>query len=139
VRTERLTDLDRRLQAASQAALRDAAPAVLAIDAELGPATAARWPWLPHLERLEPFGPGNDAPVLLTRSLTVTELREGRPELARLALRGPGAALRAVQFGPLPRPSPGQRIDLAYRFRRDRWRGELKIELEVLDWRPSDD
>jgi single-stranded-DNA-specific exonuclease len=139
VRTERLTALDQRLQAAAQAALRDAAPAVLEIDAELGPATAARWPWLPHLERLEPFGPGNDAPVLLTRSLTVTELREGRPELARLALRGPGALVRAVLFGPLPRPSRGQKVDLVYRFRRDRWRGELKIELEVLDWRSSDD
>ena len=135
---ERLGEFERLFEARVTSERPEPAPPVLAIDAEARPATAASWRLLELLPLLEPHGPGNPAPLLLTRGLRVLERRALAADGLRLDLEGDGVRLAAVGFGAgAAGPAVGETIDLVYRPRRRAWRGRLGVELEIVDWRPA--
>jgi single-stranded-DNA-specific exonuclease len=97
------------------------------------------------IERLEPFGEGNPAPVLMLRSVQVL----GRPRrmgaqnehVAFFAGKG-GRALRCVAFreaaGLTPLLASSARIDVAFTPQRNDFRGTAEVEGRVVDVRPAE-
>jgi single-stranded-DNA-specific exonuclease len=134
-----LADFERAFQVAIARAGRAEVPEPsLAVDAELRALTAASRSTLTLLNRLEPFGPGNPAPIFLTRGLRVAGCQEMGGGHLRLHLIGPDTHLTAIAFGQAEAaPTPGEQVDVVYRLRRKAWRGRISPELEVLDRRPS--
>ncbi|MFN8522066.1 MAG: single-stranded-DNA-specific exonuclease RecJ [Chloroflexota bacterium] len=91
-----------------------------------------------ELDRLEPFGEGNERPRFVSHGLTVTESRLLNGGHIALRARDDGGALRAVRFNPSGwAPSVGDRVDLLYHVRRNDWQGQVSAELDVVDWRPA--
>lgn len=96
---------------------------------------------LEQLDRLAPFGQGNSRPVLGAMGVVVHEARR-MGDGSHLALQvGQGeCTLRAVAFGKgdlaeaLPR---GIGADLLFKPRRNSFRGQSTIELELVDLRPA--
>jgi single-stranded-DNA-specific exonuclease len=87
---------------------------------------------------LEPFGPGNPAPIFVTRGLRVVDCQRVGGDHLRIHLIGPDTHLTGMAFGQAEVPlAPGEKVDLVYRLRRKAWRGRIAPELEVLDWRPA--
>ena len=116
-------------------------PSVLAVAAEL--------PWgevtldlARQLARLAPFGAGNPRPVLqasggiLTRVEDVSRQRETAHR--RLYLDDEqGHPLRLTWFNAGDLPQPGERLDVAFHLSAARWRGQERLDLELVDWRPA--
>lgn len=94
-----------------------------------------------QLERLAPFGQGNARPVLGAMGVVVHEARR-MGDGSHLALQvGQGeCTLRAVAFGKgdladaLPR---GTGADVLFKPRRNHFRGQSTVELELVDLRPA--
>jgi single-stranded-DNA-specific exonuclease len=140
VRAERLPELRRRFAAAvhrEQPAL--GAPRI-DIDAELS--LAAVTPRLAEaLAALEPHGPGNPEPRFLARDVRVESVQlvgdPTRPHL-RLRLRHEGRTLRAIGFGMGREPvHAGDRVDVVFTPRLDRWQGVDRLEVEVVALRAA--
>lgn len=94
------------------------------------------------LDALEPFGAGNEPPLLLMRDLA---LRSCRPSASgqhlilrvrdRMGVEHKGIFFRAGErYDELRGCS---RVDLAAELRRNVWRGRASLELRVSDFRPS--
>ena len=93
------------------------------------------------IERLAPFGNGNPALTLLTRSLRLADQRA-------LGRRGDHLQLRVVDendhqqrviwWRGAGKPLPGGRFDLAYTLRVSHFRGRAEVQVEWLDWRESE-
>jgi single-stranded-DNA-specific exonuclease len=94
------------------------------------------------LDRMEPFGRGNDQPLLLIRRLRhryAKTSKDGRHLLFqviddynrphRAVLFGAGHRLRELMTTP--------RIDLAANLTRDDWSGRIELKLRVADFRPA--
>ncbi len=111
----------------------------LGIDAEL-PLTAMDEHLMHHLDRLAPFGEGNEKPVLVSRGVHLAQaprqvgsdrshllltLREGRHVLRGMAFRMGERA---------PELRLGEPFDVVYTPRWNTFRGETNLELEVLDF-----
>lgn len=121
----------------------DARRPTLWIDAEIGPEdlTAAL---CAELERLEPFGEGNPAPVLALRDLQVVgkprRMGSQNEHVAFFAGRD-GVAIRCVAFRDAerwaPLLEPGSRIDVAISPKRNSFRGSDEAEGMVVDIRPA--
>lgn len=112
----------------------------LFIDRAVSPAelTADR---LRFLERLEPFGAGNEEPVfalLACRVEGVYSMGEGKH--LRLKLSRDGAFFHAVYFG-MPAQNflyaPGDLVDLAVSCGVSVWQGEQRVTIRVRDLRPA--
>jgi len=140
VRAARLPELRRRFAAAvdrGQGAFR--VPRI-DIDAELS--LAAVTPRLAEaLAALEPHGPGNPEPRFLARDVRIEGVRlvgdPARPHL-RLRLRQDGRTLRAIGFGMGRRPvHTGDRLDVVFTPRLDRWQGVERLEVEVVALRAA--
>jgi single-stranded-DNA-specific exonuclease len=100
-----------------------------------------------ELERLEPFGVGNPAPVLVSRGVTVLDARDlgGKGVLLRLEQEGrrfsgkkwlerrgaepagPAAPTLAARAGELS----GRTVDVAYVPEARTWRGQSQVELSL--------
>lgn len=115
--------------------------AELRIDAEF-PLSAFAPETVHLIERLAPFGHGNDRPLLCASGVTLAEpprvIGSGGRHLA-LRLAQHGISLRAVAFGggewadelaALDRP-----IDVAFRPVINTFRGRHNVELHLVDWR----
>lgn len=118
--------------------------AVVNVDAEVAPGDVSV-ALCADLERLEPFGEGNPAPVLALRGVTVagTPRRMGaREEHVSFFAGTDGRALRMVAFrdgrkwDALLRP--GSRIDVAFEPRRNSFRGADEPEGSVVDVRAAE-
>jgi single-stranded-DNA-specific exonuclease len=122
----------------------DARVPQLRIDAETDAAGVT-----PHvaasMERLEPFGEGNPAPVLAMRGVQVV----GRPrrmgstnEHVSFFAGKDGRALRCIAFRDAARLAPlleaSGRIDVAFTPQRNDFRGETQVEGLVVDVRPAE-
>ncbi|KAB2968488.1 MAG: hypothetical protein F9K18_02795, partial [Thermoanaerobaculia bacterium] len=92
---------------------------------------------LGELERLEPFGPGNEEPVFRLGPLRSADapraFGNGHASVALRSAGGGGAAVEAVGWGWAERmralpPS----FDVLARVERDRWRGGARLGLEEL-------
>jgi single-stranded-DNA-specific exonuclease len=139
VRKERVAALRARFEEAVERQTERAnVEPLLEIDAEVafGEATPALGE---ALAALEPHGPGNPEPALLARGVEVDGVRlvgdPMRPHL-RVRLRQEGRTLPAIGFGlgHLPVRS-GDRLDIVFRPRLERWRDDERLELELLDAR----
>ena len=92
------------------------------------------------MRSLEPFGAGNPAPALLTRGARAVEARRvgsGGRHLKLVVEQG-GVALDAIAFGQGEMLEDVWRgLDLVYRAELDTWGYRPRIQLNVLDMRPS--
>jgi len=94
------------------------------------------------LERLAPYGPGNEKVVLATRNLTVQALATlGRhQEHLKLVVRDERDCAREVLCwdvaGEEVDLEAGMQIDLAYTLRASDWRGSPQVQLELVALRP---
>jgi single-stranded-DNA-specific exonuclease len=93
-----------------------------------------------EIDRLRPFGERNEKPVLLSRDLRLAEppqvLGSGREHLA-LRLRRGAHVLRGMAFGGASRAAelaPGVPLDVVYSPRWNTFRGETRLELEIVDF-----
>ena len=120
---------------------RDLNPA-LHIDAEalpneLNPETRQQ------LAQLEPCGYGNPSPVLMSRNMTVRDVRSVGVEGAHLKLSlmdNRRVVHDAIAFRQSHHSSwlrREMRIDAAYYLGMNEWNGERRLQLNVLDLRPS--
>ncbi|MFH1003457.1 MAG: single-stranded-DNA-specific exonuclease RecJ [Chloroflexota bacterium] len=94
---------------------------------------------LATLQQLAPFGQGNPLPTFLSRGVEVADCRTmgGTGKHLRLKLRQGGTIWEAVAFGwgsCLAEVSP--RLDIVYNLEVDRWRGEERLRLNLLDFAP---
>lgn len=90
------------------------------------------------IERLEPFGHGNPAPVFCSYNVEVLpdSVRELRGQHVRFSVRESGDTLTAIGFNMAGRMPPGaSRIDLAYTPKFNTWKGQTSIQLVLKDLR----
>jgi single-stranded-DNA-specific exonuclease len=91
-------------------------------------------------QMLAPFGRGNPSPVLLSRGTEVVDCRAmgNGEEHLRLTLRQGGILWDAVGFRlGCHRAEITPCIDIVYNLEVDRWRGEDRLRLNLLDFAPS--
>lgn len=120
---------------------RPAGPEPLTVDADI-PWTEAGLELARELGRLAPFGAGNPRPVLVARGgvlVRVDDVSRRRETRHRhLFLEGPEAAtLRVTWFNADELPQLGERVDVAFCLEVNRWRGEERAQLQLVDWRPA--
>ncbi len=90
------------------------------------------------LQKTQPHGYANPAPIFASRGLIVLEARTVGAESAHLKLRisdgkTPWDAI-AFRFGELaPQLTRGTKIDLAYTFEENEWNGQKSFQLNVKD------
>lgn len=93
------------------------------------------------LNRLEPFGHGNPAPVFCTLGVEIPpySVRELRGGHVRLAARQGPAMMNVIGFNMAERLAAGgcpARADIAFTPQFNTWRGETSIQLVLKDIRP---
>jgi single-stranded-DNA-specific exonuclease len=92
------------------------------------------------IQRLAPFGRGNPAPVFLTRGAEVVDCQAmgGNGEHLRLKLKQGGIIWDGVGFrmGSY-RAEVSGKLDIVYNMEIDRWRGEERLRLNILDFAPA--
>jgi single-stranded-DNA-specific exonuclease len=138
LRTEHLTAFSARLQTLSAAALGPAPPPAQRLVDGLLSLRAVNWEFGEALQALEPYGTGNPVPLFLTSRAVVRESRPlGESGLA-LRLSDGGLALRAVWFRASDRTiTSGAVVRVVYQVERSVYRGEVRLELRVVDLRPA--
>jgi single-stranded-DNA-specific exonuclease len=89
------------------------------------------------MQQLAPFGRGNPAPVFLTRRAEVVDCQTmgNSGEHLRLRLRQGGAIWDGVGFR-MARAEVSSPLDIVYNVEIDRWRGEERLRLNLLDFAP---
>lgn len=112
------------------------------LDCELGFAQAGNLDFLQELEKLEPFGPGNEEPVFLSPPLLVKERRllGNSGKHVRLALQDMQSGItlnakawhRAREF---PASLVGKTLRMAYALRLDEFNGNVNVDVDIKDWR----
>jgi len=94
-----------------------------------------------QIHKLEPFGMGNPAPVLLSQSVNVIDFRNmgtGGIHL-RLKLKHGDSIWDAVAFNMGERSSEVKGLlDIVYNLKLDEWNGGAKLRLNVIDFAPSE-
>ncbi len=100
-------------------------------DAALDPRDQA-WDVLVDLERLEPCGEGNRAPLLAIEGAQVAQARVMKGEHLRLVLSWEGRSLDAFGYGLAPQaPRAGATVDVVGQLRRDTYRGRGAVEVRI--------
>lgn len=112
----------------------------LSIDCRLNPARLST-DILDSLSLLEPFGAKNPPPVFGLTDMTVTAIKPvGDNRHIRLTLSKKHSAISAVMFGQPASSFPfavGDTVDIAVRLSKNEYRGEVKLNLQIKDIRPS--
>jgi single-stranded-DNA-specific exonuclease len=124
-------------QAAREALMPEHLTPLLEIDGALGfPAIGA--PLMREINALKPFGVGNPEPLFMSEQVEVCERKEFSAGL-RFRLRQAGRVLGGVIFGATEAfpGRPGESLDLVYRLTENEWHGATRIELRIVDARPS--
>jgi len=96
--------------------------------------------FMEELDRIRPFGMGNEEPVLLARDVHVNRhsLFGGEIRHLRAELSGDGRSFEAVAFHRSTLPSrPGGSLDILFTPQWTVWRGNRSIRLRLIDARPS--
>ncbi len=117
----------------------------LVIDAAIT-ARAATATLIETVERAGPFGSGNPEPVFAFPSHAIAYADPVGNAHVRVRLRsGDGGALNAISFRSLDRPlgqallaARGQTMHLAGSLSIDRWQGQERVQLRILDAAPAD-
>lgn len=113
----------------------------LIIDAEL-PHQQITLDTAKRVMQMSPFGSGNPEPVFLIRNVSLlrAEVMGLDRSHLRLVWRGPLGEVRAPFFSAAERArelSTGARIDIACSLSVDRWNGQQRVDVRVLDFRLS--
>lgn len=112
----------------------------LDIDGEMAPGDLT-WEFFHDLQRLQPFGEGNPAPVFVMRGLRAmgTPRIVGKGHL-RLRLKDSVAQYDAIGFslGGLKEVFDGGPADVVFRPRENTFNGQTKLEMELCDARPAE-
>lgn len=144
VATENIPKLVEVLEEKSQGILKDlAGRPIIKIDAAL-PLENLTLEVVSELSRFEPFGVGNPEPVFLAEKVTVIDEQRVGKEKQHLKLfltsglsaqGGPASGWEALWFGHAEERgfAPGEEVNLVYMPRLERYNGEEKITLKVLD------
>jgi single-stranded-DNA-specific exonuclease len=110
---------------------------VIAIDAYL-PLSELSMDLVADLNRLAPFGPGNPAPVLACRNLTLlNQTSLGREQEHRLlTVKAEDETVqRVIWWNGMSEPLPNGPFDLAFTVRASNFRGQEEVQVEWLDFR----
>ncbi len=94
------------------------------------------------LDLLSPFGPGNPPITLLSTQLTIHDQKQlGRAgDHLRLVVGDEDGVLRdVIWWRAQPEALPPGRIDLVYRPTMNTYKGERRLQLELVDFRPIDE
>ncbi len=95
-----------------------------------------------ELERLEPFGVGNQTPVFLLRDVIVQRIIPlGAGKHTKLLLMADGMSLQAVWFGTSPARLPvvaGDRADVLFQLNINDYQGVQSLQLVVQDLRVAE-
>lgn len=90
--------------------------------------------FMDNLHRLEPFGLGNAAPLLLLKGVEVKESRIVGQSHLKMRLSQGGRTFGAIAFRLAKKqPEAGSRIDLAYVPEWNEWNGNKNIQLRCID------
>lgn len=97
------------------------------------------WNLFEAIERMRPFGRGNEEPLFCARGLSVVSFssvgNDGKH--LKLTVRSPaGRILPAIAFGfgeLAPALTPSSNIDLAFHIRVNQWNGKQELQLYVID------
>ena len=135
---ERLGELQARLEAVAAEWLDGkGASTEGVVDAEAGPASVMGETFR-QIQRMEPFGMGNPAPVFLARGIEVVRVSTMGAEKQhfRLSLRDGGVVWDAVAFR--QEWVQGTRAaDIVYTIGIDHWQGRERLRLTLHDYAPS--
>ncbi len=138
---EKLPEFRRRLSKTVEKLLAESQveEAALQIDSWL-PLDEANLDLAEQLEKLAPFGPGNEKLILATRSLVIkssTGLGKNKEHLKLTVEDENGSSQQVLWWdgGSAELPEPGSKIDLAYTLRASDWRGARQTQLEFVDLR----
>ena len=99
---------------------------------------------LKHLNRFQPFGPGNQLPVFLTSKVTGTGRKVGKAdEHLKLDIDIPPyrRSISGIAFGQarlVSRVLSGQPFDICYAITENRYRGSIELQLRVNDIKVSE-
>ncbi|MFA7209154.1 MAG: single-stranded-DNA-specific exonuclease RecJ [Parcubacteria group bacterium] len=119
---------------------KDITPSIV-IDLEVGPQDID-WELVEAIDKLQPFGEGNEEPVFLMRDLTIADMKivgNGTKHL-KLSLRaqdGPkifeaiGFRLGENEFG----LEVGEAVDIVFNLQEDEWNGNKKMQFNLIDIR----
>ena len=141
VRSDLLDALAGRLFGIAQRELghRELAPS-LQIDAVV-PLPEANWTTADWLAKLEPCGNGNPMAVFLSRDVEVLHAEPvGREsQHLRMDLAAADGVLDAIAFRMGDRAvAKGDHLDVVYHLEANKWNGERRLQLNVLDIRPTE-
>ena len=141
VHRTKLLELRQELNAMAGAPGEDLSRETFEIEADLDPgrldlATARL------IEELQPFGHRNPRPLLRIRDLKLqrTEVIGQDRSHLRLILNNGASSVKAVMFGGAARHAQalsGARIDIVGRLGLDHWNGAERLDLKVIDFRPT--
>jgi single-stranded-DNA-specific exonuclease len=140
LRNEHVEEFSERLRAIAEEVLDPAALAPeIGIDAVVSLAQLGE-PYLEFVDRLEPCGEGNPAPVLLARDVAVLHKRavgaQGRH--LKLTLMQEGRAIDAIAFRRGEQAGEiGGRVDVVFHCERNDYMGVRSLQMNVLDIRPA--
>jgi single-stranded-DNA-specific exonuclease len=90
-----------------------------------------------QLQRLEPFGIGNPAPIFWSTGCRIAAQKVLRGCHLQLQLEQGGRQLRAMAWRWTGEQQLDGPVDVAYRIRRDRWQGVERLQLDLVGLRPS--
>jgi single-stranded-DNA-specific exonuclease len=94
--------------------------------------------FMEHLARLEPFGLGNPAPLLLLKGAQVRESRIVGEKHLKMQLTQGKRTLGAIAFRLAKKqPEAGSRVDLAFVPEWNEWNGSKNIQLRCVDVRTA--
>jgi len=93
---------------------------------------------LRDLERIEPCGEANPAPLLLMRDVPIASTRSVKGGHLQVDLKRRGQSMRgfAFEMGDQAESLMGRRVDIVGRLRRNTWRGvdSVEIKIERIGW-----
>ncbi|MDP1884227.1 MAG: hypothetical protein Q8L10_02560 [Candidatus Moranbacteria bacterium] len=113
----------------------------ITIDLEVGPQDVD-WDLVGAINKLQPFGEGNEEPVFLMKNLAVADMKvvgNGSKHL-KLSLRAPdgpkvfeaiGFRLGENELG----LEVGDLVDIVFNLQEDEWNGNKKMQLNLVDVR----
>lgn len=129
------------LEAAAARQCPDMPRPALSVDAEITPAQGCDLRQAEALTQLEPFGAGNEQPVLLLRNVRVEGLDAiGNGAHLRARLSGGGRFFQAVGFRMTPETfpiPPGKTGDLCVTLTVNEYNGTRRPSLQILDAHPA--
>ncbi len=89
------------------------------------------------LRSLRPFGTGHAEPVWAVQSAKVEDVRILKEKHLKLRVSANGVEMEAIGFNMAERTLPDGPVDLAFHLRKNTYRGQGTLQLQLSDFRAS--